>query len=80
MECNICETCEALFFSHGKRRSSMCPECQNLYQVYYARMYARATHPTEQKIRPDKVEAVTKKYSTININTEIDKWLAKEVL
>jgi hypothetical protein len=43
-------------------------------------MYARATHPTEQKIRPDKIEAVTKKYSTIDINTEIDKWLAKEVL
>lgn len=68
--CRVCEYCGCTFFyAHP---STICNDCRKEYERVYMKTYHNI-HNTKE-VRVDKIEAMKKKYATVNIDDEIDKW------
>jgi hypothetical protein len=52
--------------------SAACNDCREEYNRVYMKTYHNI-HKTKE-VRVDKIEAMKKKYATVNIDDEIDKW------
>lgn len=68
--CRVCEYCGRTFFY--VQESTACNDCREEYNRVYMRTY-KNIHNTKE-VRVDKIEAMKKKYATVNIDDEIDRW------